>query len=395
MRHFPSWISAFVEYTNNTGSPEIFQQWAGIFTIAAALERKVWTTTAKGKLYPNLYAVIVGPPGVGKTLATGRSFDILTELDELHLAPTSVTKASLIDSLNSAERKIVNMKFNPPVMNFNSLTIISDELGVLIPAYENDFMNTMTAIYDCRPYRETRRSSKLDLEIKAPQINMVAATTPGYLSNLIPEGAWDQGFMSRVIMIYSGEHKLTSLFTRSTADEKMYEKLVADLKTIFSLMGDMKFSPEAAEAIEDWYRKGGPPKPEHPRLHNYNARRITHLLKLCMIASAATSDERVITVDHYQEALGWLLQAEFFMPDIFKSMSSGGDMNVIKETYYWVYQTYMTEKTPILEFRIIRYLQERVPAHSVPHILEAMEKSELLVKKFGEAGQGWVPGAKT
>src|SRR5690606_31276805 len=122
---------------------------------------------------------------------------------DIHIAPTSVTKASLIDALAAAERKIIRPGHDPSIITFNSLVVASDELGVFLPAYENDFMNVLTNIYDCRVYSETRRTSKVSIRMEAPQLNFTAATTPSYLTALLPEGAWDQGFLSRTILIYS------------------------------------------------------------------------------------------------------------------------------------------------------------------------------------------------
>lgn len=95
-----------MEYTDNKGSSSIYRKWSAIFAIGAALERKVWITTAKGKLYPNQYIVLVGGAGIGKSLSTNIVDEFLRTLSTpetpFHLAPTSVTKASLIDSLNDA-----------------------------------------------------------------------------------------------------------------------------------------------------------------------------------------------------------------------------------------------------------------------------------------------------
>ena len=78
-------------------------------------------------------------------------------------------------------------------------------------------------------------------------------------------------------------------------------------------------------AINDWARSGGQPAPDHPKLLSYNTRRLHHLLKLCMVAALACDSELIITVDHFVEALDWLVELETFMPDIFKSMRTGGD----------------------------------------------------------------------
>lgn len=308
-----------------------------------------------------------------------------------HVSPTAVSRASLIDALNEANRKVVTpMNRLEPVMSFNSLLAVVNELGVFIPGYDNEFMNTLTDIYDGKPYVEKKRSAKLDLNIKAPQLSLLAATTPSYLNAVMPEGAWDQGFISRVVLVYSGETQLVSLFNKKTLDETPYKNLLADLKIIGNLSGEIEFTDEAAQAIDMWHLAKGPPAPDYPKLLHYNTRRTAHLLKLCMVATVAESDDLIVTIEHFHQALNWLLEAEKFMPDIFRSMAIGGDAKALEDCHHYAHQVYIKTKENVSEARLIEFLQNRVPAHNVERILGLMVKSKLLEKQL----DGYKPRAK-
>lgn len=388
MRRLKSWLDGYMQYTEDTGSPTMFRRWAGLFTLAAALERKVWIKTKKGVLYPNLYIFLVSPPGAGKTLATSLSHELLTELDDHHIASTSVTKAALMDELVGAERKIVRPQDNPPISTFNSLAILSNELGTLIPGYESDFMNVLTDVYDCRIYSEARRTKDLRSKMPNPQLNLIAATTPSYLNNLLPEGAWDQGFLSRTLLVYAGALPPGDLFEDEVVNDDLYRKaLVEDLKQIGNLYGKMSFEADAAEAITAWHKAGGPPAPDHPKLTHYNTRRTAHLLKLCMAISASTTNERVITLDHYAEALDLFLHMEASIPDIFKSMTSGGDGKVMQEAWHFAYEFWMKDQKPIREHLMVEFLANKTPSHNVAKMLDVMIKWKLLEEVL-EPGAG-------
>lgn len=395
MRKLPSWVDGFVKYTDKMGSPPLFQRWAGIFTVAAALERRVAMRTNKGQLYPNLYVVMVGPPGVGKTVALGVGHDITWEAlvegasDAHHVAPTSLTKASLIDELLLAERKVVIPTNTPPVQTFNSLTLFSNELGTLLPAYESDFMSVLTDIYDCRIYAESRRTTGKRFTIDNPQLNFIAATTPSYLMNFLPEGAWEQGFLSRTMLAYGGEVGYTELFDDVAFDKELHSALIFDLRAIGRMNGNFTIDDDAKMAVRYWAKHGRPPEPDHPKLRHYNTRRIAHLLKLCMISSASTSSSLRITLDNYAEALDWLVALEAVMPDIFRSMTMGSASRIMDETWYFAYETFVRggRKGGIPEYLLVQFLSERVPSHEVGRILEIMERSRILEKKV-EAGVG-------
>jgi hypothetical protein len=398
-RQLKSFIDGVLEYTEGRGSPRLYRKWTAIFIVASALERKAWITTTKGQLFPNKYVILVGPAGVGKSLCTRLAHDLLGSLrtpeTPFFIAPTSVTKASLIDRLDEAERRIVRPSESPSVVQFNSLQIVANEFGVFLPAWEAEFMNTLTDLWDCGRYAESRRTGNTKLDIPNTQLNLFSATTPAQLINLLPEGAWEQGFMSRVLMVYSGETAFTDLFAELDTDGKLYAALEHDLRDIYKIYGQMSVDIETQEALNDWGRSGGPPIPDHPKLVTYRQRRIAHLLKLCIISAAACDSARIITLEHFAEALDWLLELEHHMPDIFKSLKLGGDARAIEECYHFIYQKFhKLGKKPVPEHVIIAFLQERVPAHNVDRILDVMERGQLLEKMFAGNGTGYVPKAK-
>lgn len=392
-RKLPDWGEAFNEYASKMDSPAILTKWAAISCVAGVLERKVWIRTGKGNLYPNMYVVFVAPPGIGKTVLTSTVFDFWSAMPNQHIAPASVTTASLIDALDNAERRINRPKEDPNIVEFNSLKISNDELGVLLPAYDNAFMNTLTHLYDGKMYSETRRSRETGIEMPNPQLHILAATTPSYLSGMLPEGAWDQGFLSRTLLVYAGAQVKGDLFAESETDAEMEKDLISDLKEIGSLYGKVTFDPEVADALNRWHKADGPPTPTHPKLQHYLTRRTVHLLKLCVVSSVMRDNKKIITMEDYGRALDWLIEMESFIPDIFKAMTNGGDSEVMKECWHFVYTLYMKHKQqPVQEAMVYRFLNQRVPAHSVERLVDVMVKGGLLKYKVdGKRGTCYVP----
>lgn len=393
-RRLGNWIESYLEYTEILPSPPLFRKWAAISTVASAMERRLWVRTMGSNLYPTLFMLLVGPPGIGKGQAIHPGEALLREVPGLHVGPSDMTTASLIDALNEAVRRILLLG-DPPYIEYNSLTVISRELGVLIPAWETSLMNNLTDIYDGFTVDQKRRGKDLRIKIISPQINLLGACTPSYLNEVLPAGAWDQGFISRTLLIYSGDRVSRDPFAedeRAALVDRLRNDLLHDLKTIALDFGQLRFTTAAAQAIKAWIAAGCPPEPNHPKLQFYNARRIAHCLKLCMVSSISRGGDKVIGVEHYQEALNWLTEAESYMPDIFKSMVSGGDSAAMDETWNYVWTLFSKEKRPIAEHRIVHFLRERVPAHSVMRCLEVMVKSRMFEIILSEKGfQGYKP----
>ena len=395
MRLLPNWIDGFEEFSDHLPSPLIFRRWGAIAAIAGALERKVWLRSLGMDLYPHLYTVLVAPPGIGKSVITTAIEKLWRGLTTHHVAPKSLSKASLIDSLAEAKRAKTVISGDSLYLEFNSLLVNAGELSVLIPAYDSEFMAALTGIWDGDHYEERRRGNNLHIVIKKPQINLLGATTPSYLNGVLPEGAWDQGFLARTFLIYSGERITRDIFSEAQMSGELLSKLSSDLRDIADMAGPFLWELPAREAMKEWHLAGGPPIPDHPKLTHYLTRRSAHLMKLCMIAAAAESSDRVIRLRHYQTALDWLLSMEAALPDIFKALGSRGDGQTIEEVYHFLYQFYTARKEPMAEHRLISFIAERVPSYSVLRIVEIMEKSGQIEKSITSAGTiGYIPCKK-
>lgn len=387
----------------------MFRLWAGITALSAAAERRIWTRTEQSELYCNLYTLLVAPPGVGKGMAIGpvekmwhRAKGNVT--GRLKVAPRSMTKASMIDEMARAQRRIPMNRFsNTPAMSvdlleYSSLAILAEELGVLISTHDLDFLSALTVLYNNSPiYSETRRTGKISIEVFNPLITFLGGTQPAFLSNLLPEEAWGMGMMSRVVLIYSGKSVQKPLFPldfdgnvvdlRLKALEKSLE---LDMGQILDLYGQVYWTEEARDEIVAWRAEGMPPIPTHSKLLHYNERRIMHIIKLSMIASLSRSNDLQITLSDFNRAKDWLLDAEMVMPDIFREMLGKSDGILIKELHMAMVAAYgRSGKKPLPAAFIWNFLQTRTTADRIERIINTAEKANIIARMAGT--DTWTP----
>lgn len=371
------WIDSFMEYSSGIPSPAIFRQWSAITCIAGALERRVWITSAGDQVYPTLYTLLVGKPGTGKSQAIRHISALWYATKELHIASHSVTKASLTDELNDAKRIIVPA--DGTLIEYHSLQIAASEFGVLVPAHDLDFLNFLNDIYDNNNnYRESRRTQSRKIDAVNPQINILAGTQPAYLAALLPEEAWGMGFMTRIIMVYSAERFNVRLFNKLTTNREHFLYLLEGLKLLIKAHGEADWEQEAMDAIQAWADAGFPPEPEHSRLESYNSRRILHIMRLCLISAASGGHPLLITLVDFQRALGWLIQAEQTMPDIFKEMVQRSDAQVIQELHMFVWAIWSRDKKLVHEARLYNFLQTKVTSDKIQRIIDTAVRSNIL-----------------
>lgn len=341
----------------------MYRKWTAITLIAAALEQKVWLTTSD-RLYPNLYTILVGHPGVGKTrtIMSGRKF--LAELPEFHIAPTSMKMASLVDSLEAAKRTIIQLP--TPALEFNSMTILVDEWTAFMHAFDDELVGGLTTFYDVVvPYEQHRRGKDIRIKIARPQLSILAGSTPSNLIKFMPEFAWDQGFTSRVILVYSNERFVGDDFAASRRE--LPEAMIHDLKLIYSLQGEFKVSKEFQGLVNEWRQQGEAPKPSHPKLLHYNTRRRTHLYKLSMVSAIDRGNDLTLMAADFQRASTWLGEAELNMPAIFEEGTSSIDARAMDEIADFIRQRGKVHKQ-----RALHFITTRVPAHAVLKVFDLM-----------------------
>ena len=305
----------------------------------------MWVDTS-APLYPNLYIFLVGHAGIGKSRTIGAAGKFIREIPDLHLGPNSVTMASLVDCLVEAKRVIVQLPANS--YEYNSLTILADELSAFMPLYEPELIGGLTTFYDCVPYAQHRRGKDIRIKIDSPQLNILSGTTPSNLIKFVPEIAWEQGFMSRVIMVYGDERPMQNLFTQRK--NEMPPEMIHDLRQIAGLHGQFTATTEFADAIHEWRLGGCKPEPSHPKLAHYNSRRLGHVLKLSMVSAVDRGNLLLLEMQDFSRALSWLHEAEKRMGSIFHQGQQNPDSQVMDEIIAFINGHDVISSTKVYNF---------------------------------------------
>lgn len=394
-------ISDWMAYTDNSLSPQLFRKWAGIGMVSAALERRVWVRTGGRIAYPNMFTMLVAPPGVGKYVVE-EARELMeqtttpgTKVPAFHVAPDSMTKASVIDTL-AKSRQLFIATGNGVPLQYHSLFLAAEEFGVLLPGYDLEFIGTLNSIWNNKAkHTEVRRTGSVrEVSIEAPQLSMLAGVQPGWLGSVFPEEAWSTGLASRMIMIYASETPLRDLFEEPPDQTMLRNLILAKLGLLSQLYGQFKWEPAAAERLSAWHSAGGPPAPTHSKLVYYNNRRTLHVLKLIMVSAIAASAQLVITESDVARAIAWLVEAELVMPDIFRAMVGKSDSQVIDEMHYYMTAVWAKNKgKPVHERMLYDFLRLRVPSEKIEKIVAIAERANIIARVAGTADQ-YVPKPK-
>lgn len=330
-----------------------------------------------------MYIIICAPPGVGKTIMTREVERFMRGVKGVHIAPHRCSKESLLDTLAESKCKV---ELETEIREYQSLHVVQGELAVLIPKYDTGFMSVLNRLWDTADKYEEAFRTVGKLSIESPQLTMLLATQPNFLWEISPIPAWEQGFMSRMIIAYDSEMRKPDLFAKVGKSRDIDDWLQQRLRNMHELKGEFFLEEDAMEFVRDWYEKDMPPAPQDGKLYHYKNRRPAHFLKLCQVASVSRSSELVINLQDAERARDWLLDMEATLPELFRNMEAGGDQKILETLWNHCWSYFLRNQKPIPQSYIMRWLNHRVETNRAPWMLEALVNGGYLkrIAKIGE-----------
>ncbi|MFN8469339.1 MAG: DUF3987 domain-containing protein [Caldilineaceae bacterium] len=200
------WIDSYADLmTRLTGSPREFNVLGGLMVVASAIQRRAVLRMAFGDVYTNLFGAYIARSSVyHKSSALGKARQMLkrANLDGLLMAELA-TSEGLLKELAAQ----------------GSGLIVRDEIGTLFGSHNQKYLVTLkpdlTALYDCYPY--SRRLSNDAVDVPAPYLNILGATTPTRFFESVSYTDWQDGFLARWLFVTPNSEPdfdaMTGLFT--------------------------------------------------------------------------------------------------------------------------------------------------------------------------------------
>lgn len=330
-RRLSNWLASFAEYARFGEAPENTLFWTGVCTVAGALRRKVWIDMGYFKWTPNFYVILVANPGIiSKSTTANIGMNLLRQVPGIKWGPEVVTWQSLVQTMAEARESFIDPDTGEYI-DMSALTICSDEFGNLLNPQDREMVDIFVGLWDGKEgtFEKKTKNSGNDAIVN-PYINILACTTPAWISGNFPEYMIGGGFTSRCIFVYAEKKRQLVAYPKRHMDAsgaekvlKLKQDLIHDLEVISMMAGEMKLTEEAYKWGEAWYEKHWATRHTHldpNQFGGYLARKQTHIHKLAMVLSAAQDDSRVITPDILDLAARLTSGLEHDMNRVFSKM---------------------------------------------------------------------------
>ena len=313
MKETDSLFDLYFEYVKDTEPPTIYHRWSLIASVGAFLGRQYWMPFGPTRIFANQYIMLIGNPGTRKSTAIKTSKRLLSSAGYKLFAAEKTTKEKFLLDLEGSEDDYNAYGERPTSGKGKNITardvLVNLELGaiteknhdgipreVFITADEFnefagngniDFLSMLGALWDWddenATYTQRFKNSK-SISIYQPTISLISGNTHVGFQNAFPAAAIGQGFLSRLVLVYSEPSG-----RKITFPEAPSERIAIAIGERFNkikqqVTGPATLTAAARQALDTVYRTWK--DLEDYRFKSYSTRRQTHLYKLCLVVTA-------------------------------------------------------------------------------------------------------------
>jgi hypothetical protein len=310
-RALPNWLQAYLKYCSEQEAPESFHLWSGLSVLASTMRRNVWKHQGIYLMYPNQYVILVAETGkIGKSTVLRMARRLLRQVDGVLFGPDSGSREDFARSMAKSHKG-----------NASAMTVYSSEFSSLTETSGLTMFQWLTDIYDCDDEWRHSTISRGPNDIKEPCLNILAGTTPSWISEGFPASVLSHGFTARTIFVFEERLRLANP-EPGRPDETLVQSLVRDLQHMGGLEGAFQWADKKAqEYYYHIYNETIMSDPADYRLVGFHNRKVkAHVLKIAMLLSLAEGDSLTLALRDVQAAYELLNDVELRMPQAFSSV---------------------------------------------------------------------------
>ncbi len=334
-----SFLQNYMLWCSGTEVPRNYQYWSGISAVSAALASRVWTRMGRFPIYPNLYIIFLGPPGNGKTVAKDQALKIVRELPEIKLSAEAQTKEGLVRYMRDECQQTYT--WNGAAVPCTPISLYLTELSQFLGANSSHMLDFLTTIWDrTGDVYDSRTKNKGDDILPSPYVNLLACTTPDWISTYLKSDIITGGFTRRAIFV---NEPANDDMQRVPRPEWTAEQLAAKASAIeyarrlATTVGEMTWTPDATQWWDNWYTTRHIPK--DPDIRGYHKSKPGLLLKVATVVALAERIEMTITSSHMITALALLDSTETTLSRVFQGIGRNQLNGVASKLMEYVYNS--------------------------------------------------------
>lgn len=292
-------FSFYFNYINDTEPPKVFHRWSILTALSAFLGRRYSVKHGHFTVNPNTYCMLIGATGSRKSTAIKLATELIESAGYINIAAEKTTKEKFLLDLageDANEVKDANLADLNLFGEFSDrqdseVFISADEFNDFIGLGNLDFISLLGSLWDKSGCYRSRIKNGKSVSVYNPTITILGGNTPSNFSLCFPVSTLSQGFFARLILVYGKKPEVKITWPAEPCPVLKQELVDYLLLIKEDVKGLATLEPTAKNLLDKIYKTTAPPN--DVRFEGFNDRRFTHLLKLCLIVSAARLSNKI------------------------------------------------------------------------------------------------------
>lgn len=293
-----SWIDKVLVACDDAETPRSWIKWSCLSSLAAVSSFNVWLDMHMYTIRPNIYCILIGPPGLGKGFPIDLAKDFVTIVDNTRIISGRNSVQSIIQQLGHSTTR----QGGKPMFKGAQAFFGANEFATFC-IEDPQALTILTDLWDYhKVWKNTTKGSGID-HLKNTSITMIGGAAPVHFKQVVPDNAIGGGFLARTLLINEEKaHKVNSLMRRDKRSKKLdKEELAQHLIEVSKLEGEIIPTEEAQIFWDDFYNSYKSKISDDKT--GIKQRFHVHVLKTAILLSLSERLDKVLEKHHIEQAI--------------------------------------------------------------------------------------------
>lgn len=377
--HSSTYLEDYAILTSGNEAPVKFHRWAALSTLSHAVGRKVWTDWGiLGKIFPHLYLIFVGDPGIKKSTAMNIAKQLVINLKDIPIAGESITRESMTQMLGDGNSRCAKVyKWEDKPVKYAQLSIFANELVNLLNSGGNPIgmIDFFTDVWDQEVFRVETKNKGTDV-IMNPYISILGCLTPETIRTLMAQKVISGGMTRRCIFVMGDKSAFPVAFPEVTPEQHAArERINKYLLEVKALAGKFVWEPEARDYFEQWYNQNFERKRNETDivLNRFLETKPELVIKVAMLIALGRDLATLrVTAENLEAAVHLLTESEMTGPYLF----AGTGRNELSPIAVNLLRILEIETMPVTKKNIYKMFHKDATTKELDEVLDHLIRTE-------------------